>query len=78
MKKLSKLEDLNRMANTVRQDIISMLIEAGSGHTAGPLGLADIATALYFNVLNVTAETKDDPDRDRLYISCGHTAPVWY
>ena len=78
MKKLSKLEDLNRMANTVRKDIIDMLIEAGSGHTAGPLGLADVATALYFNVLNITPETKDDADRDRLYISCGHTAPVWY
>lgn len=55
-----------------------MLVTAGSGHSAGPLDLADIATALYFNVLNVTPTTKTDPDRDRLYISCGHTAPVWY
>lgn len=78
MKKLTKLEDLNRMANTLRKDIISMLVEAGSGHTAGPLGLADIATALYFNVMNVDPKKMDDPDRDRLYVSCGHTAPVWY
>jgi transketolase len=78
MKKLSELEDLNRMANTVRKDIIEMLVEAGSGHTAGPLGLADVATALYFNVLNISPDTKDDAERDRLYISCGHTAPVWY
>lgn len=55
-----------------------MLIEAGSGHSAGPLGLADIATALYFNVLKLDPQHKDDPDRDRVYVSPGHTAPVWY
>ncbi len=78
MERLTEKEDLERMANTIRKDIISMLVTAGSGHSAGPLDLADIATALYFNVLNVTPTTKTDPDRDRLYISCGHTAPVWY
>lgn len=55
-----------------------MLDTAGSGHTAGPLGLADIATALYFHVLNIDPKQKHDPNRDRLYVSCGHTAPVWY
>ena len=78
MERLTEKEDLERMANTIRKDIISMLVTAGSGHSAGPLDLADIATALYFNLLNVTPTTKTDPDRDRLYISCGHTAPVWY
>ena len=66
------------MANTVRQDIIRMLIAAGSGHSAGPLDLAEIATALYFNVLNVSPKTIKDPQRDRLIVSCGHTNPVWY
>ncbi|MEO6077318.1 MAG: transketolase, partial [Candidatus Andersenbacteria bacterium] len=46
--------------------------------SAGPLDLTDIATALYFNILNTSPKQKDDPKRDRLYISCGHTAPVWY
>ena len=78
MKKLTELEDLNRMANTVRKDIITMLTEAGSGHSAGPLGLADVAVALYFNVLNLDPKKRNDPDRDRLYVSPGHTAPVWY
>ncbi len=78
MKKLSDIADLDRMANTVRQDIIKMLDAAGSGHSGGPLGLADVATALYFNVLNIDPKTKDDPDRDRLYVSAGHYAPVWY
>lgn len=78
MQKLQSVVDLERMANTIRKDIISMLVEAGSGHSAGPLDLADIATALYFNILNTSPQQQADPDRDRLYISCGHTAPVWY
>ena len=78
MEKLTTLPDLNRMANTLREDVISMLIEAGSGHTAGPLDLADIATALYFNVMNIDPKEMDNPDRDRLFVSCGHTAPIWY
>ncbi len=78
MKKLEEISELQRMANTLRQDVITMLIAAGSGHSAGPLDLADIATALYFNVLNVGPKQTEDPDRDRLYISCGHTAPIWY
>ncbi|MBI4022423.1 MAG: transketolase, partial [Candidatus Andersenbacteria bacterium] len=78
MRKLTKLEDLARMANTIRQDVIKMLLAAGSGHSAGPLDLADIATALYFNVLNFDPRQRWDPERDRLVVSCGHTAPIWY
>lgn len=78
MKKLTQLADLQRMANTLRQDVISMLLAAGSGHSAGPLDLADMAAALYFNVLNVSPQRQTDPDRDRLVVSCGHSAPVWY
>lgn len=67
------------MANTVRKDIISMLVAAGSGHSAGPLDLADIAVALYFNILqNIDPKKPDAPARDRLVVSCGHTNPVWY
>lgn len=66
------------MANRLRQDVIEMLLKAGSGHSAGPLGLAEVATVLYFNVLNLDPKKKDDPNRDRLYVSNGHTAPIWY
>lgn len=78
MKRLTSEEDLKRMANTIRQDVIAMLLAAGSGHSAGPLDLADIAAALYFNVLNIDPKNMNAPDRDRLVVSCGHTAPVWY
>ena len=78
MQRLTKLDDLDRMANTIRKDIIKMLLEAGSGHSAGPLDLADIAAALYFNVLRHDPKHPDDPARDRLIVSPGHTNPVWY
>lgn len=78
MQKLTNLKDLQRMANTLRQDVIKMLLAAKSGHSAGPLDLADIAVALYFNILNINPKKRDDPNRDRLYVSAGHTAPIWY
>lgn len=72
------LKQLERMANTIRQDIIKMLVEAGSGHSAGPLGLADIFTALYFRILNHNPQKPKWENRDRLCLSCGHNVPVRY
>lgn len=72
------IRELQYKANDIRQDIITMLLEAKSGHSAGPLDLADIFTALYFNVLT---HNPDDPKwegRDRVVLSCGHTCPVLY
>ena len=66
------------VANGVRQDIIRMLVEAGSGHSAGPLGMADIFTALYFSILKHDPEKPDWADRDRLLLSNGHANPVLY
>ncbi|MBI1960665.1 MAG: transketolase, partial [Candidatus Liptonbacteria bacterium] len=65
-------------ANTIRQDIIHALLEAGSGHSAGPLGMADIFAALYFHVLNHNPKKPHWPDRDRLILSNGHICPVRY
>ncbi len=73
-----KLKFLEEMANKIRQDIIETLVEAGSGHSAGPLGMADIFTALYFHVLNHDPKNPDWPDRDRLILSNGHICPVRY
>ncbi len=71
-------EELQLLANTIRQDIISMLKSAGSGHSAGPLGLADVFTALYFEILNHRSDDPDWDDRDILVLSNGHVAPVRY
>lgn len=77
MSKLSSTE-LQLKANTIRQDIIEMLVAAGSGHSAGPLGMADVFTALYFEVLNINPLKPDWVNRDWLVLSCGHICPVLY
>ena len=69
---------LELTANHIRQSIIEMLVEAKSGHTAGPLGMADIFTLLYFEVLKHNPKNPDWADRDRLILSNGHICPVLY
>lgn len=77
MTKLSH-QELKIKANLIRQDIIRMLLEAGSGHSAGPLGMADIFTALYFNILKHDPKNPEWEERDRLFLSNGHICPVRY
>jgi len=69
---------LQQKANDIREDIIRMLEAAGSGHSAGPLGLADIFAALYFNILRIKPEEPEWADRDIFLLSNGHTVPVQY
>src|SRR3990167_4546623 len=73
-----KIKELELKANQIRQSIIEMLVEAGSGHTAGPLGMADIFTAMYFHILNHRPSEPDWSERDRLILSNGHIVPVRY
>ena len=73
-----EVRSLEQKANTIRQSIIEMLVAAGSGHTAGPLDMADIFTLLYFEVLNHRPTEPFWEDRDRLVLSNGHICPVLY
>lgn len=73
-----KVQELEDRARDIRKDLIAMLTEAGSGHTAGPLGMADIFTALYFHVLYHDPKKPTWKDRDRLLLSCGHIVPIRY
>lgn len=73
-----KIEELRKKANEIREDLIEMLVEAGSGHSAGPLGMADIFTALYFDILKHNPEKPMWEDRDRLFLSNGHIVPIRY
>ena len=77
-KRINNMKQLHLIANTIRQDVVRMLHEAKSGHSAGSIGLADIFTAMYFNVLYHDPENPDWPDRDRLVLSNGHVCPVLY
>jgi transketolase len=72
------IEQLQRRAQAIREDIITMVEEAGSGHIGGPMGMADIFAVLYFEVLNHKPKQPLWPERDRLVLSPGHTVPVRY
>jgi len=75
---LKTIEELNEMSRQIRRDIINMLLISKTGHSGGPLGTADIFTALYFNLLNLDNENPYADDRDMVFLSIGHIAPVWY
>ena len=70
--------ELKRTANRIRQDVVRMIGEAGSGHPGGSLSAADIVTALYFNEMRHDPARPDWPDRDRFILSKGHAVPVLY
>lgn len=71
-------KQLENLANQIRQDIIKMLHQAGSGHAAGALGMADILTVLYYVILNHDPKRPRWPDRDRFVLSSGHNCPALY
>ncbi len=73
-----QIRELGEHAHDIRVTIIEMLVAAGSGHTAGPLGMADIFAALYFRVLKHDPKNPDWAERDRLILSNGHIVPVRY
>jgi transketolase len=78
LQKIGNVKKLKLLANTMRQDVIKMLVQAGSGHTAGPLGMADVFTALYFNILKHDPKKPRWDERDRFILSNGHICPILY
>lgn len=72
------ITQLEHKAMTIRKDIIAMLEHAGSGHSAGPLGLSDIFAALYFNILSINPDEPEWAERDIFFLSNGHCVPVQY
>ncbi len=78
MRRITDIRKLELKANQIRQDIIKMLVAAGSGHSAGPLGMADVFTALYFNVMSHNPKNPKWGGRDRFVLSNGHICPLWY
>lgn len=73
------IKQLEKKANEIRQDVVKMLLEAKSGHSAGPLGMADVFTALYFgDVVKYDPKNPQWEERDRVVLSNAHICPVWY
>ena len=77
-KKIDDEKKLKLIANTLRQDAVKMITAAGTGHPGGSLGMADVFTALYFNVLKHDPKKPDWADRDVLILSNGHICPIRY
>ena len=73
-----KIKEIELQAEAIRETIVQMLVAAGSGHTAGPLGMADIFAAFYFYILNHDPKNPQWQERDRLMLSNGHIVPVRY
>ena len=73
-----KVKVLEAKALEIRKSIIEMLVEAKSGHTAGPLGMTDVFTAFYFHILNHDPKNPSWEERDRVVLSNGHICPVLY
>jgi len=74
----SSVLELQEIARQIRRDVIKMLMISKSGHSGGPLGLADIFASLYFNILNVDPSNPRWEGRDFFFLSAGHLCPVWY
>ncbi len=75
---VSSKKELQRIACKVRMGVIEGTYNAKSGHPGGSLSISDTLTYLYFNKMNVDPSQPDDPGRDRLVLSKGHTAPALY
>ncbi len=73
-----EVQTIELHAESIRETILEVLVAAGSGHTAGPLGMADIFAALYFNILKHDPKNPTWDERDRLFLSNGHIVPVRY
>ncbi len=73
-----KFLKLEETAVILRELVIKMLLHAGSGHSAGSLGMADVFSALYFEILNIDPKKPHKSDRDRLVLSSGHICPILY
>lgn len=72
------IKQIEQKATVIRRDIIRMLEAAGSGHSAGPLGLSDLVATLYFGVMNYKPKKPEWTDRDYFFLSNGHCVPVQY
>lgn len=70
--------EIKQKATRMRRNIIRMLEHAGSGHSAGALGMADLVAALYFGIMNIDPKNPENPERDLFMLSNGHTVPVQY
>ena len=76
--KINDINELKKIANKVRQNIIEEVYSAQSGHPGGALSIADVLTVLYFNQMNIDENKPEDNLRDRFILSKGHASAALY
>ena len=72
------VEELEKVANDIRIDIIESIHCGGSGHPGGSLSIVEMMAVLYFHEMNVDEKNPKWEDRDRFVLSKGHAAPAYY
>lgn len=76
--KIKDVNELQKYANLIRQEVIEEVYNAKSGHPGGSLSIAEILSVLYFNQMNIDEKNPKAKERDRLVLSKGHTSPALY
>ncbi|MEQ8666528.1 MAG: transketolase [Rhodospirillales bacterium] len=71
-------DDLARKANTLRMNVLEMVIRAGGGHIGGSFSVIDVLTALYLRIMRHDPASPDWDARDRLVFSKGHSCLALY
>lgn len=74
----ARVDQLKKIANSVRKDIVTQVYSASSGHPGGSLSIADVLTYLYFEKMNVKTDDPKWDGRDRFVLSKGHASPALY
>ncbi|RAK06289.1 transketolase [Halanaerobium saccharolyticum] len=75
---MNKLVFLEEKATQIRRDLLKMIVNAGTGHTAGSLSNTDIMTVLFYEVMDMKVDDPDWEDRDRFILSKGHSVESYY
>lgn len=75
---VDQIAKLKKISQQLRKSVIRELSEAGSGHSAGCLGFADVMAVLYFHAMQLDPENPNWEYRDIFVMSNGHYAPLLY
>lgn len=76
--KVSDINQLERIARGLREDVLKMVFTAGSGHIGGSFSAVEIMAALFFYEMKINPQLDKWPDRDRFVLSKGHCCPILY
>lgn len=71
-------KELAQKAFDLRKVVVEMIMESGGGHIGGDFSVMETLVTLYNQVMNISPENADDPDRDYFVMSKGHSVEAYY